>query len=206
LLTSRAAGGQFERASLARKNVLCLAMVAVDFCVFDTPIGCCAIAWSDRGIRALQLPERSEALTRSRLWRRFSARETAPPEAVEQAISAIVALLHGEKRDLTSIALDMEGVPPFHQRVYEITRTIPAGATLTYGEIAQRLEEPAAARAVGQALGRNPFALLVPCHRVLAAGNKLGGFSAEGGVDVKRRLLAIEGAMPRRADLFDQFF
>ncbi len=182
-------------------------MQAVGFCVFDTPIGCCGIAWSECGIRALQLPERTEALTRHRLRRRCpAARELPPPERVAVAITAIIALLSGERRELMAINVDMEGVPPFHQRVYQIARAIPAGTTLSYGEVARRLGEPGAARAVGQALGRNPFALLVPCHRVLAAGNKLGGFSAEGGSVTKQRLLAIEAGIPRSADLFDLSF
>jgi methylated-DNA-[protein]-cysteine S-methyltransferase len=182
-------------------------MQALGFCIFDTPIGRCGIAWSERGICALQLPERAEAQTRHRLQRRcYGARELPPPVRVETAITAIVALLSGERRELNAIDLDMEGVPPFHQRVYEVTRAIPVGATLTYGEIATRMGETGAARAVGQALGRNPFALLVPCHRVVAAGNKLGGFSAEGGTATKLRLLAIEGVSPRSADLFGQVF
>jgi methylated-DNA-[protein]-cysteine S-methyltransferase len=88
----------------------------------------------------------------------------------------------------------MEGVPEFHQRVYEVARTIPPGNTLSYGDIAARLGSPRAARAVGQALGRNPFAIVVPCHRVLGAGGKIGGFSAQGGIDTKRRMLALEGS------------
>ena len=113
---------------------------------------------------------------------------------MQRAVEGIVALLGGEPSDLSAVALDMEDVPRFHQRVYELARTIPAGATLSYGDIAARLGAPGSARAVGQALGRNPFAIVVPCHRVLAAGGKLGGFSANGGVATKLRLLSIEGA------------
>jgi methylated-DNA-[protein]-cysteine S-methyltransferase len=112
---------------------------------------------------------------------------------VRQVIDRIVALLAGKADDLSGVALDMEGVPPFNRRVYEIARTIPPGRTLTYGEIAARLDAPDA-RGVGQALGENPFPPVVPCHRVVAAGGKTGGFSAPGGVDTKLRLLAIEGA------------
>jgi methylated-DNA-[protein]-cysteine S-methyltransferase len=165
------------------------------FALFDTAIGRCAIAWSGRGILAVQLPEANERSTRARLTRRLPRlRETPPPSAVKRAIEAIVALLRGEPRDLSAVMLDMDGVPPFHRRVYEIARTIPPGATLSYGQIAARLGAPGSARAVGQALGRNPFAILVPCHRVLAAGGRPGGFSANGGVATKLRLLAIEGA------------
>jgi len=111
---------------------------------------------------------------------------------VQQAVDSIVALLYGEASDLSTVALDMAGVPAFNRRVYEVARSIPPGETLTYGEVAARLGERGAARAVGRALGQNPFALIVPCHRVLAAGGGIGGFSAGGGVTTKRRLLTIE--------------
>ena len=113
---------------------------------------------------------------------------------MKRAIDDVTALLHGEPRALDRVALDMEDVPEFNRRVYEVARTIPWGATLSYGEIARRLGDPAAARDVGQALGQNPFPIVVPCHRVLAAGGKWGGFSARGGVATKRRLLSIEAA------------
>jgi methylated-DNA-[protein]-cysteine S-methyltransferase len=108
------------------------------------------------------------------------------------AIEGIVALLDGQAHDLSTVVLDMDRVPEFHRRVYQITRTIAPGATLSYGDIAIRLGNAALARNVGQALGRNPFPIIVPCHRVVAAGGKLGGFSARGGTAMKRRLLAIE--------------
>lgn len=163
--------------------------------LFDTAIGRCGIGWRARGIACLQLPEASERETRARLARRLPGAVLAPPPPdVKRAMDAVVALLRGEAIDLSGIPLDMEGVPPFHRRVYEVTRAIPPGATLSYGEVAARLGSPGAARAVGQALGRNPFAVIVPCHRVLSAGGKLGGFSASGGVGTKTRMLAIEGA------------
>jgi len=165
------------------------------FRLFDTAIGRCGIVWNECGVAGVQLPEARAPETRSRLLRRFpDAREAPPPPDVQRALDGIVALLRGEASDLSAVALDMEGVPPFHRRVYEVARTIPPGATLSYGAVAARLGAPGAARAVGQALGRNPFALVVPCHRVLAAGGKAGGFSANGGVATKLRLLAIEGA------------
>ena len=113
---------------------------------------------------------------------------------MQRAIDAIMALLRGEASDLSAVPLDMEGLPTFDRRVYEVARAIPPGGTLSYGEIAARLGEPGAAREVGRALGQNPFAIVVPCHRVVAAGGKLGGFSANGGVATKLRLLALEGA------------
>jgi methylated-DNA-[protein]-cysteine S-methyltransferase len=136
--------------------------------------------------------------SRRRVLRRWpEAREETPPAAVQQAIDGVVALLSGAAVDLSTVPLDMERVPTFDRRVYEIARAIPPGHTLTYGDIAARLGDPGAAREVGQALGRNPFAVIVPCHRVIAAGGKTGGFSATGGVTTKLRLLEIERA--RRA-------
>lgn len=169
--------------------------MSADFALFDTAIGTCGIAWGDRGLVGVQLPEPSAGETRARMRRRHpGARETSPPPDVQRAIDAITAHLRGEAADLANIGLDMNDVPDFHRRVYEIARAIPSGATLSYGEVAARLGEPSAAREVGQALGRNPFPIVVPCHRVLAAGGKTGGFSAPGGVATKLRLLAIEGA------------
>jgi methylated-DNA-[protein]-cysteine S-methyltransferase len=168
-------------------------MTAHGFTLFDTAIGRCGVAWSDRGLVGVQLPEASATVTRERMLQRFpTAAETGPPPNVQIAIDGIIALLHGEPNNLSAIALDMEGVAPFHRRVYEAARTIPPGRTLAYGEVAARLGAPRAARAVGQALGHNPFPIVVPCHRVLAAGGKIGGFSAHGGTATKRRMLALE--------------
>lgn len=163
------------------------------YTIFDTALGPCGIAWGERGVVGVQLPESTAAETRERLARHFpDARELCPPPEIRGAIEGIAALMAGERSDLTDVALDMSSVPEFNRRVYEIARTIPAGATLTYGEIASRMGEPGAARAVGRALGQNAFPIVVPCHRVLAAGGKTGGFSASGGVTTKLRLLAIE--------------
>ncbi len=166
------------------------------FALFETAIGRSAIAWGERGLLSLLLPEISEQATRARLTRRLPlASESAPPDDIRRTIDAISALLHGERVDLTSVALDLSGIPAFDQRVYEIARTIPAGQTLSYGDVARRLGDPIHARAVGQALGRNRFPIVVPCHRVLAADGGLGGFSAHGGAETKRRMLIIEGAV-----------
>src|SRR5215831_14028675 len=170
-------------------------MTARGFTLFDTAIGKCGIAWGERGIAGVQLPEADEQQTRERMLHRFpTASEAEPPPEVRRAVESIAALLRGRSSDLSSIALDMEGVPPFHRRVYEVARAIPPGKTLAYGDIAARLDSRGAARAVGQALGQNPFPIIVPCHRVLAAGGRIGGFSAHGGVSTKLRMLAIEGA------------
>ena len=170
--------------------------MAVFFTLFETAIGPCAIAWSDRGVTSVWLPERTDTQTRARVSRRFPrALESTPPPFVAHAVENIVALLEGAARDLTDIPLDFDhSVPEFHRRVYDVTRTIKPGTTLSYGEIAARLGEPDAARAVGQALGRNPIPIIVPCHRVLAADGGTGGFSAPGGTATKLQLLAIEGA------------
>ena len=180
-------------------------MSAAGFTLFDTAIGRCGVAWNERGIVGVHLPGRSDRQTRERIVRRFpEAAEIAPPAEVQRAIDGIVALLSGERRDLSSVALDMEGLPELHRRVYEAARTIPPGETLTYGEIARRLGDPRQARAVGQALAQNPFAIVVPCHRVLAAGGRTGGFSAPGGTGTKLRILEIEGASARAIPtLFD---
>ncbi len=180
-------------------------MTADGFVLFDTPLGRCGIAWGARGIIVVQLPEASDGATRARILRQCPAAEDAPPPpAAQHAIDGIVALLRGEAGDLSAIELDMDGVPPFHRRVYELARTIAPGETMSYGEIAAKLGAHGSARAVGQALARNPFAIVVPCHRVLAAGGKVGGFSANGGTTTKLRLLSIERAAAADAPtLFD---
>lgn len=168
---------------------------ALGYCFFDTPIGRCGIAWNEVGLVCVQLPEQSAARALARMHRRcLGAEEASPPPLVQDAIVRICALLQGARDDLADLPLDMHGVPPFHQKVYAMARAIPPGRTRTYGEVAQALGEPGAARAVGQALGHNPFAPVVPCHRVLAAGSRSGGFSADGGVATKLRMLQIEGA------------
>jgi len=170
-------------------------MTARGFALFDTPIGTCGIAWEGGAVTGVQLPESNDGATRARVQRRFpAANETPPPPAVRRVIDDIRALLRGDHIDLSAVALDMADVPPFHRRVYEAARAIPPGATRSYGEIAAGVGAPGSARAVGQALGRNPFAIIVPCHRVLAANGRLGGFSANGGASTKLRMLSIEGA------------
>jgi len=166
------------------------------FVLFDTALGRCGIAWSDRGVTGVQLPEASDDATIARLRRRRPrSRESAPSAEARRAIDGMTALLRGERVSLDDVALDMADVMEFHRRVFEAARTIPAGRTSTYGELAARLGDPGSARAVGEALGRNPFPIVVPCHRVLAANGQLGGFSAHGGAVTKRRMLIIEGAL-----------
>ncbi|WP_116045061.1 methylated-DNA--[protein]-cysteine S-methyltransferase [Amycolatopsis palatopharyngis] len=179
-------------------------MAALGFAVFDTAIGWCGIAWGAHGIVGAQLPEGGRQPTLDRLHRRFpDVAESVPPATTQQAIDGVTDLLRGSAVDLSAVELDLEGVPAFHRRVYEVARTIPPGSTLTYGDIAHRLNAPGSARAVGQALGSNPFAPIVPCHRVLAAGGGTGGFSAGGGTATKLRMLTIEGARAEEPALFD---
>ena len=178
-------------------------MSEIAFALFDTAIGRCAIAWSARGIAGVGFPEGSEQATRTRMLRRHpAAREASPPCDVQAAIDDIVALLAGSPRDFRDARLDMTGLSDLQRRVYEVAQKIPPGATLTYGEIAERLGDRLLARDVGEALGLNPFPIIVPCHRVLAAGSKIGGFSAPGGIRTKLRLLEIEGAQPGGPTLF----
>lgn len=165
------------------------------FTLFATAIGRCALVWNEHGIAAVRLPEPSEGRMLSRLYRQFPLLEAAaPPPAMHEAVAGMAALLEGEARDLRFCTLDLRRTPPFQRRVYAAAQDILPGKTKTYGEIAALLGEPGAARAVGQALGHNPFPIIVPCHRVLASGAQSGGFSAPGGVSTKLRMLLIEGA------------
>jgi len=164
--------------------------------VASTPLGAIGIVWSDAGIVASWMHAGTMDRARRQVRRAYpNATERTPPAAISAALDEIAELLAGRRQDLRSVALDMRSVPEFDRRVYEVARTIPPGSTMTYGAVAQALgEEPMRARDVGVALARNPFAPIVPCHRVVAAGGKLGGYSAPGGAATKRRLLELEGA------------
>ena len=171
-------------------------MTGHHFAIFDTAIGRCGIVWGERGINAVQLPMSNEDKTRARIRQRHGdLAEAPPPREVQSAIDGIVELLAGKPNDLSDVVLDLDDVPEFNRGVYDIARTIPPGKTMTYGDIAKRLGGVELSRDVGQALGRNPCPIVVPCHRVLAAGGKPGGFSANGGVVTKLKMLAIEGAV-----------
>jgi methylated-DNA-[protein]-cysteine S-methyltransferase len=175
------------------------------YTIFDTSIGRCGIAWGHAGILGVQLPEAREIETRKRLFDLYpDAREMRAPLNVEFAIEGITALLRGEPSDLSDVTLDMIGMHAFNQRVYQYTRTIPRGATRTYGEVAASLKFSGAENSVAQAIARNPFVIIVPCHRVLEAGSYADKISPHGGVISKRRLLSIEGAgSPSSRTLFD---
>lgn len=162
------------------------------YCLFQTALGPFGIAWSDQGLSRLQLPEADRAATEKRL--RGSAISDEPPPWAEQVIAEIRRYLAGERVDFASIAIDLADVGEFRRAVYEAARAVGWGQTASYGELARRIGFPWGARAVGQALARNPVPLVVPCHRILTHDRRIGGFSAYGGTLTKQRLLALEGA------------
>ncbi|HKW32960.1 MAG TPA: methylated-DNA--[protein]-cysteine S-methyltransferase [Candidatus Acidoferrum sp.] len=170
------------------------------YCVFETPIGACGIAWRETAgsqavVTAVQLPEATAQATESRIAHKAGASQhRVPPRQVAEVIEKIRKHLQGEVQDFRNVAVDLGGATSFFRQVYEATREIPPGQTRTYGEIARALGQPAAAQEVGQAMAKNPVPIIVPCHRVSAAGGKLGGFSAPGGPATKAKLLALEGA------------
>jgi len=180
-------------------------MTGRGYTIFDSGIGRCGIAWGPSGIIGVQLPEVREIDTRRRLFQLYpDARELRPPLNVQVAIGGITALLRGAECDFAEVALDMTGIPAFNQRVYAYARAIPRGETRTYAEIASALRASGAVYSVAQAIGRNPFMIIVPCHRVLEAGNYADKISAHGGAISKRRLLSIEGTHPTASKtLFD---
>ena len=180
-------------------------MVGCAYTIFDTAVGRCGVAWGDSGIVGVQLPEVREIETRRRLFRLYpDARELPPPLSVETAIEGIAALLRGEGADLSGVTLDLGGIPAFNARVYAFTRTIARGQTRTYGDVAASIRASGAVRSVAQAIARNPFVIIVPCHRVLEAGGYADKISPNGGSISKRRLLSIEGAgSPGCKTLFD---
>lgn len=167
----------------------------ISYVIFETAIGFAALAWRDQGFVGVRLPQASAEVSRASLMKRFAdAAEAEPSPVAGRAIAGIRAVLRGEADDLRDVTIDITRVAELDARVYEIARMIPLGRTLTYGEIAARLGDKLLARDVGAALGRNPWPIVVPCHRVIAAGGKLGGFSAPGGAATKQKLLEIEGA------------
>jgi len=176
-------------------------MKHIAYCLFETPLGSCGIAWSQPvssrtspAVTLLQLPEATREMTESRIARNAGARKSsAPPPQIVEMIKKVRRHLQGYLQDFRDVTLGLDGAGPFARLVYQAARQIPAGQTRTYGELAKAVSQPAAARAVGQALARNPIGLIIPCHRVLAAGGKPGGFSAHGGRSTKARMLAIEG-------------
>jgi methylated-DNA-[protein]-cysteine S-methyltransferase len=163
------------------------------YCLFDTAIGACGVAWTRIGVTRLQLPETDAGATERRLSGRATKASEAAPVAIDQVIAEIQGYMTGRNVDFAAVAVDLTNVEPFQLKVYEAARAIPWGHTVSYGELARRTGFPDGARAVGQALARNPVPVIIPCHRVLAKGHRVGGFSAPGGIFTKERLLGLEG-------------
>ena len=165
------------------------------YTLFETVIGWAGVAWGDKGLVGVHLPDADPELARRSFLRKFpDATEAEPTPSVAKVIADIGELMAGKPVDLLDVEIDIARVPEFNARVYAIARAIPPGETLTYGEIATRLGDKLLARDVGAAMGANPWPIVVPCHRVTAAGGKLGGFSARGGASTKLKLLTLEGA------------
>jgi methylated-DNA-[protein]-cysteine S-methyltransferase len=179
---------------------------AVRFALFATAIGECALAWNDAGLTGVWLPETRPGGLKRKIERRAPTPiEATPSDEVAEVITAIQRLLAGAPVDLRAVRLDWTAVSDFARRVYAVAQQVAPGRVVTYGTIARELGGDADARAVGQALGANPFPIVVPCHRVIAADGRLGGFSAPGGTTTKQRMLAIERARPDGAPgLFDE--
>ncbi|OLR89638.1 methylated-DNA--[protein]-cysteine S-methyltransferase [Actinokineospora bangkokensis] len=172
--------------------------------MFDTALGWCGMAWGERGVVAVELPGADRGRTLAALRRRVGGREVEPAGPVLAVVERVRALLTGVPDDLTDVPVDPSGLPDFHWRVYQHIRTVGPGRTTTYGQVAAAVGAPGSAQAVGQAMGANPYPIIVPCHRVLGAGGKVGGFSAAGGAATKVRILGIEGAAPGgQPSLFD---
>jgi methylated-DNA-[protein]-cysteine S-methyltransferase len=165
------------------------------YLIFETAGGFCGIAWSQAGILRFQLPTKSAEATEHLLLRRLpEAQPGTPTPDVQEAVSEVRRYFDGDATDFSRFRLDLEGQEPFFREIYDAARRIPWGETTTYGALAKALGAgPEAARDVGQAMAKNPVALIIPCHRVLAAGGKIGGFSAPGGANSKARMLELEG-------------
>jgi len=177
-------------------------MTNTSYHLFDTALGRCGIAWGDAGIVAVSFTASDDAKTIARLRRRAPAAAASnPPATIQHVISEIAALFKGEPRDLSGARLDMTGIADFDTAVYGLSLQIPPGKTKTYGDLAKALGDVSLSRRVGQSLGRNPFPIIVPCHRIVGADGTMTGFSAPGGTETKHRLLKIEGALA--PDLFD---
>jgi methylated-DNA-[protein]-cysteine S-methyltransferase len=163
--------------------------------LFETAAGICGIAWSEAGITRFQLPTRDAATAERQMRRRLPPAEAgAPTGEVAEAVAAARRYFLGEAADFSGLRIDLGDAGPFFARVYAAVRAVGWGRTTTYGAVARDLGAgPEVAREVGQAMARNPVPLIIPCHRVLAAGGKPGGFSAPGGAATKCRMLALEG-------------
>jgi methylated-DNA-[protein]-cysteine S-methyltransferase len=180
-------------------------MIGRGYAIFDTAVGRCGIVWSNAGVLCVQLPEAREIDTRRRLYRLHpDAREARPPLNTEIAIEGIATILRGQNHDLADVALDMDAIPYFNQRVYDFVRTIPRGETRTYNEVARLMRREGTEHAIAQAIAKNPLMIIVPCHRVLENGHYADKIAPNGGTISKRHLLTIEGThLTASKTLFD---
>jgi methylated-DNA-[protein]-cysteine S-methyltransferase len=167
-------------------------MTAIHYTLFDSAIGACAVAWSARGLTHFQLPGSSRTATEARIRSRSGGVADEPPPEIASLIEDVQRYCAGEAVDFSAVAVDLSSLSEFQRNLYQALRGIGWGQTTTYGDLARALGCPDA-RDVGQAMGRNPVPVIIPCHRVLAAGGKMGGFSAPGGTATKEKLLALEG-------------
>jgi methylated-DNA-[protein]-cysteine S-methyltransferase len=165
------------------------------FCIFETASGHCGIAWNGTGIACLRLPAPSRDMAERIMLRHTPDAEAATPtSSVAETVGAVQRYFEGTPTDFSNVSLDVSAESELSQRIYAAARAVGWGRTTTYGALAREIGAgPEAARAVGQAMGKNPVGLIIPCHRVLAAGSRLGGFSAPGGSSSKLRMLALEG-------------
>jgi methylated-DNA-[protein]-cysteine S-methyltransferase len=164
------------------------------YCVFETAIGPCGVAWTEDGLTRVQLPQANRSATEQRLRKREgNAGPELPSPPIRRVITDLQSYMLGDRIEFAGVPIDWGNVSSFHRKIYDATRALGWGETASYGEIARRAGPPVVARAVGQAMSRNPVPIIMPCHRVLAAGRKIGGFSAYGGAVTKERLLALEG-------------
>jgi methylated-DNA-[protein]-cysteine S-methyltransferase len=170
-------------------------MKADSYAVFKTASGFCGIAWSEVGITRFQLPTDDAAATERLLLRRMSnAKAVEPTRDIAGVIETVRRYFEGGKVDFSDLNLDLDGQDNLFKQIYALARRLEWGQTTTYGALAKEIDaDPRLARDVGQAMARNPIPLIIPCHRVLAAGGKVGGFSAPGGSASKIRMLQLEG-------------
>jgi methylated-DNA-[protein]-cysteine S-methyltransferase len=180
-------------------------MTGRGYAIFDTAVGRCGIVWSGSGVLSVQLPQAREIDTRRRLYQLYpEAREARPPVNTEIAVVGITAILRGQDFDLAEVTLDLNAISHFNRRVYEFTRTIPRGETRTYSEVAQQMRREGTEREIAQAIAKNPYMIIVPCHRVLENGHYADKIAPSGGTISKRHLLSIEGThLSASKTLFD---
>jgi methylated-DNA-[protein]-cysteine S-methyltransferase len=172
-----------------------MAQTTQHYQIFETAQGFCGIAWNRAGVSRFQLPDRSADATERHLLRRLpGGKPSAPPPAVTETVAAVKRYFAGERVEFSDVPLDLDGQEDFFKKAYAVARRVGWGQTTTYGALAKQLGGGwEAARDVGQAMAKNPVALIIPCHRVLAAGGKVGGFSAPGGATSKIKMLELEG-------------